>query len=168
MSSLSRVNRFISSANFGDVFDFVATAQAQEQALDLDSAISMAITNHPNLKAASLEVEKNKSLQNLKYNLGTTDISYQGDGLVDRQFGQQVNQFGVVQNFPSPGITKAQNKLQDAYTSQSSTQQQITENELKWKVKQLYFEIQYKKELERLYSNLVSTYKEYHRKSTWK
>ena len=142
------------------------SAQAQEQALDLDSAISMAITNHPNLKAASLEVEKNKSLQNLKYNLGTTDISYQGDGLVDRQFGQQVNQFGVVQNFPSPGITKAQNKLQDAYTSQSSTQQQITENELKWKVKQLYFEIQYKKELERLYSNLVSTYKEYHRKST--
>jgi cobalt-zinc-cadmium resistance protein CzcA len=87
------------------------SAQAQEQALDLDSAISMAITNHPNLKAASLEVEKNKSLQNLKYNLGTTDISYQGDGLVDRQFGQQVNQFGVVQNFPSPGITKAQNKL---------------------------------------------------------
>ena len=142
------------------------SARAQEQALDLDSAISMAITNHPNLKAASLEVEKNKSLQNLKYNLGTTDISYQGDGLVDRQFGQQVNQFGVVQNFPSPGITKAQNKLQDAYTSQSSTQQQITENELKWKVKQLYFEIQYKKELERLYSNLVSTYKEYHRKST--
>ena len=142
------------------------SAQAQEQALDLDSAISMAITNHPNLKAASLEVEKNKSLQNLKYNLGTTDISYQGDGLVDRQFGQQVNQFGVVQKFPSPGITKAQNKLQDAYTSQSSTQQQITENELKWKVKQLYFEIQYKKELERLYSNLVSTYKEYHRKST--
>ena len=142
------------------------SAQAQEQALDLDSAISMAISNHPNLKAASLEVEKNKSLQNLKYNLGTTDISYQGDGLVDRQFGQQVNQFGVVQNFPSPGITKAQNKLQDAYTSQSSTQQQITENELKWKVKQLYFEIQYKKELERLYSNLVSTYKEYHRKST--
>ncbi len=142
------------------------SAQAQEQALDLDSAISMAITNHPNIKAAELDVEKNKSLQNLKYNFGTTDISYQGDGLADNQFGQQVNQIGIVQNFPSPGITKAQNKLQDAYTNQSSTQQQITENELKRKVKQLYFEIQYKKELEQLYSNLVSTYKEYHGKAT--
>lgn len=142
------------------------SAQAQEQALDLDSAIAIAISNHPNIKAAELDVEKNKSLQNLKYNLGTTDISYQGDGLADNQFGQQVNQIGIVQNFPSPGITKAQNKLQDAYTNQSSTQQQITENELKWKVKQLYFEIQYKKELEQLYSNLVSTYKEYHRKAT--
>lgn len=142
------------------------SAQAQEQALDLDSAISMAITNHPNIKAVELDVEKNKSLQNLKYNLGATDISYQGDGLADNQFGQQLNQIGIVQNFPSPGITKAQNKLQDAYTSQSSTQQQITENELKWKVKQLYFEIQYKKELEKLYRNLSSTYKEYHRKAT--
>jgi len=117
------------------------SAHAQEQALDLDSAISMAITNHPNLKAASLEVEKNKSLQSLKYNLGTTDISYQGDGLIDRQFGQQVNQIGVVQNFTSPGITKAQNELQDAYTNQSITHQQI-------------------------YSNLSSAYKDYHRKAT--
>ena len=142
------------------------SAQAQDQVLDLDSAISIAIKNHPNIKAASLELEKNKSLQGLKYNLGTTEVLYQGDGLVDEQFGQQVNQIGVIQNFPSPGSIKAQNKLQDAYTIQSSAQQQITENELKWKVKQLYFEIQYKKELEKLYSNLVSTYKEYHRKAT--
>jgi cobalt-zinc-cadmium resistance protein CzcA len=142
------------------------SVQAQQQALNLDSAIAMAINNHPNIKAAGLDVEKNKSLQNLKYNLGATDISYQGEGLADNQFGQQLNQIGIVQNFPSPGITKAQNKLQDAYTSQSSTQQQITENELKWKVKQLYFEIQYKKELEKLYRNLSSTYKEYHRKAT--
>ncbi|MCR9154099.1 MAG: CusA/CzcA family heavy metal efflux RND transporter [Bacteroidetes bacterium] len=141
-------------------------AQAQRQALELDSAIALAISNHPSIKAASLAVEKNKSLQDLKYNLGTTEFLYQGDGLVDEQFGQQVNQFGVVQNFPSPGVTRAQNKLQDAYTSQSSAQQQITQNELKWKVKQLYFDIQYKKELEKLYGNLVSTYKEYHRKAS--
>jgi len=115
------------------------STQAQQQALDLDSAIAMAISNHPNIVAASLEVEKNKSLQNLKYNLGA---------------------------FPSRGVTKAQNKLQDAYTNQSSTYQKITENELKWKVKQLYYDIQYKKELEKLYGDLISTYKEYHRKAT--
>lgn len=142
---------------------FSFPSQAQQQTIGLDSAISMAISNHPTIKAANLEVEKNKSLQNLKYNLGTTNISYQGDGLFDTQFGQQVNQIGIVQNFPSPGITKAQNKLQDAYTSQSINEQRITENELKWKVKQLYFNIQYKKELEKLYSDLASTYEEYHR-----
>ena len=87
------------------------SAQAQEQAIDLDSAISMAITNHPNIKAAELDVEKNKSLQNLKYNFGTTDISYQGDGLADNQFGQQVNQIGIVQNFPSPLLGCSDDKL---------------------------------------------------------
>lgn len=140
-----------------------SSVQAQEQVLDLDSAIAMAISNHPTIKAAELNVEKNKSLRNLKYNLGPTEMSYQGEGLSDRQYGQQLNQVGIIQNFSSPGITKAQNKLQDAYTNQSRTQQQITENEIKWKVKQLYFEIQYKKELEHLYSSLASTYKEYHR-----
>jgi cobalt-zinc-cadmium resistance protein CzcA len=142
------------------------SGQAQNRTLDLENAISMALSNHPNIKAVTLDVEKNQSLQNLKYNLGTTDISYQGEGLFDTQFGQQLNQIGFVQNFPSPSVTKAQNKLQDAYVGQSSTQKQITENELKWKVKQIYFDIQYKKELEKLYRNLVATYKEYHRKAT--
>lgn len=139
--------------------------KAQQRPIDLDNAISIAISNHPNIKAADLSLEKEQSLQNLKYNLGTTDISYQGDGLFDTQFGQQVNQIGIVQNFPFPSSTKAQNKLQDAYAVQSSTQRQITENELKWKVKQIYFDIQYKKELEKLYTSLASVYEEYHRKA---
>lgn len=141
------------------------TANAQQNPVELDSAIEIAFRNHPNIKAANLDVEKNKSLQSLKYNLGTTDISYQGEGLFDREFGQQLNQIGFVQNFPSPSTTKAQNKLQDAYTDQSNTDKQITENELKWKVRQIYYEIQYKKKLKKLYTNLVSVYKEYHRKA---
>ncbi len=142
------------------------SAYAQQNSIELDSAIAIAMRNHPNVKAANLDVGKNQSLQGLKYNLGTTDISYQGEGLFDREFGQQLNQIGFVQNFPSPSITKSQNKLQDAYTGQSNTNKQITENELKWKVRQIYYEIQYKKELEKLYDNLVSVYKEYHRKAS--
>ncbi len=141
------------------------SAQAQQKPIDLDSAITIALANHPNIKAANLEVEKNQSLQNLKYNLGNTDITYQGDGLVDKQFGQQVNQIGVVQNFPSPSITKANNKLQDELAIQSTLSNQQTVNELKWKVKQLYFEIQYNKELEKLYTNLSETYSDYYDKA---
>ncbi|WP_338794304.1 CusA/CzcA family heavy metal efflux RND transporter [Bernardetia sp. MNP-M8] len=141
------------------------SVQAQQKSIDLDSAIIIAIANHPNIKAANLEVEKNQSLQNLKYNLGSTDISYQGDGLVDKQFGQQVNQIGIVQNFPSPSITKANNKLQDELAIQSTLSNQQTVNELKWKVKQLYFDIQYKKELEKLYTNLSETYSNYYDKA---
>jgi cobalt-zinc-cadmium resistance protein CzcA len=141
------------------------SAQAQQNPIDLNSAIAMAISNHPNVKAAQLVVEKNQSLLSLKYNLGMTNISYQGDGLLDNQFGQQVNQIGIVQNFPSPGVTKAQNNLQNELAIQSTYAQQITENELKWKVKQLYFEIQYKKEIEELYSSLAKAYSTYYEKA---
>ena len=141
------------------------TAQAQYQQIGLDSAMSIAFANHPNIKAANLEVEKNQSLQNLKYNLGTSDISYQGNGLVDEQFGQQVNQIGIIQNFPSPSITRANNKLQDEIAKQSTFSKQLTENELKWKVQQLYFQIQYVNELVKLYTNLSETYSNYYEKA---
>ena len=143
----------------------VTSSTAQDQHLTLDEAIQMAVSNHPKLKAASLDIEKNQSLQNLKYNLGNTDISYQGDGLFDTDFGQQVNQIGIVQNIPHPGVNKAQNKIQDAYALQSVTQKELSENEVEWNVKQLYFDIQYKKEMEKLYANLASTYQKYYDKA---
>jgi cobalt-zinc-cadmium resistance protein CzcA len=144
---------------------FSFTIQAQQSPIELDSAIAIALNNHPNIKAAHLAVVKEQSLQNLKYNLGSTDITYQGDGLFDKAFGQQMNQIGIEQNFQSPAITKAQNKLQNELVKQSVYAKQITENELKWQVKQLYFDIQYKKELEKLYTSLTTTYAEYYQKS---
>jgi cobalt-zinc-cadmium resistance protein CzcA len=141
------------------------SVQAQQKPIELDSAINFAIANNPHVKAANLELEKNQSLQNLRYNLGNTEIYYQGDGLVDRKFGQQVNQIGVNQNLPSLYITKANNNLQNELTTQSSIINQQTVNELKWKVKQLYYEIQFKKEIEKLYVSLSETYSTYYKKA---
>jgi len=164
-----KVGRTINSKAIGMsillILGTVTSSTAQDQILTLDEAIQMAVSNHPKLKAASLDIEKNQSLQNLKYNLGNTDISYQGDGLFDTDFGQQVNQIGIVQNIPHPGVNKAQNKMQDAYAQQSVTQKELSENEVEWNVKQLYFDIQYKKEMEKLYANLSSTYQTYYDKA---
>ena len=146
------------------ILPFNGNAQ-QMQPVTLNEAINIAIENHPNIKAADLAVERAESLQNLKYNLGETEINYQGDGLFDNTFGQQVNQIGITQNFPSLGITKAKNKLSDAVATQSSFRKQVSENELRWQVRQLYYDIQYRKELESLYEGLLKTYSEYHRKA---
>lgn len=141
------------------------SVQAQPKPVDLESAIAIALSKHPNIRAADLSIDKEKSLQNLKYSPGSTEISYRGDGLFDTEFGQQVNQIGIVQNLPSPGITRAQNKLQNELAMQSVYAKQITESELKWQVRQLYYDIQYKKELEKLYTSLAATYSEYYRKA---
>lgn len=140
-------------------------AQAQQNPLSLDQAMTLAIANHPRIKAADLSIQKEKSLQNLKYNLGETEFSYQGDGLFDTKTGQQVNQIGVVQNIPSPSITRAKNALQKEIAIQNTYAKDITQNELKRDVRQLYFEIQYQKQLHTLYSDLIETYTEYLRKS---
>ncbi|MEZ5007384.1 MAG: CusA/CzcA family heavy metal efflux RND transporter [Chitinophagales bacterium] len=140
------------------------SVNAQQQSISLDSAISEAISNHPNIKAANLKIEKSQSLQNLKYKPGTTDISYAGDGLF-KENGNRVNEIGVTQNFVSPKITKSNNALQNEIVKQNSYAQQLTISELTWNVRQLYFEIQYKKELKNLYVNLLETYTDYYNKA---
>ena len=77
------------------------SAQAQQRPITMGEAIEMAIANNPSVRAANLQIQQGQALQNLKYNLGTTDFSYQGDGLF-RENGQRVNQIGVVQNIPNP------------------------------------------------------------------
>tara|TARA_R110001592_G_scaffold237306_11_gene496371 strand:+ start:28970 stop:33289 length:4320 start_codon:yes stop_codon:yes gene_type:complete len=141
------------------------TAKAQKTSISLDEAISIAIANHPDIKAANLEVDKAESLQKLLFSLGNTDVTYQGDGLKDEQFGQQVNQVGVVQNFHNLGTVRANNKLNNELATQSTLSKQLTVNELKWKVKQLYFEVQYIKELKKLYTILSETYSNYYDKA---
>lgn len=135
--------------------------QAQQKPISLEEAIEMAIQNHPSVKEANLQLAKNQSLQNLKYSPGTTEISYQGNGLF-RENGQRVNQIGFVQNLPSPGINKANNGLQDEIVKENVLQKALTENELRLQVRQLYYDLQQRKELIELYRNLIATYSRYY------
>ena len=136
------------------------TAQAQRRPIPINEAIEIAIKNHPAIKAASLNVDRNQALSHLKYSPGSTDISYAGDGLFRRN-GQQVNQFGLTQSFPNPAVFKAKNTYQDEMIKSSRLQKSLTENELRLNVRQLYFELQYKKELKKLYEHLIGIYAHY-------
>lgn len=150
------------------IFTILSTqslVSAQGGIIELDSAIQVAIRNHPKIKSANLDVEQNQSLENLRYGLGPMEIGYQGDGLVDEQFGQQVNQIQVVQVFQSPKKTSSANLLQKERSVQSIVNQQITRNEVIWKVRQLYFELQYIQELEISYRELVATYLQFYEKA---
>ncbi len=140
------------------------TANAQN-VVSLDSAIAIAIKNNPSISASSLEVQQAEKLSNLKYNLGTTDISYQGDGLADNQFGQQVNQIGFIQNIPNPSAINAQKKLNEQKLIGSQINKKITVAELTLQVKQQYFSIQYKSEMLSLYERFITLYSDYLKKA---
>jgi cobalt-zinc-cadmium resistance protein CzcA len=129
------------------------TSQAQIR-ITVDSAIQIALENNATIKMANLEYEKSKKLKNIRYSPGVTSVFYQGDGLIKGN-NQQVNQVGVVQNFPSPGATRAQNRLQNQVSKQSGLNSQLTENEITWKVRRLYYSILCKKEVIALYRDQI-------------
>lgn len=140
---------------------WVWPSQAQQKPITLDEAIEIAILNHPSVKAANLGLAKNQYLQNLQYSPGNTEISYQGNGLF-RENGQRVNQIGFIQNFPSPGVNKANNALQAEMVKASALQKSWTESELQLQVRQVYYDLQQRKELAKLYQDLIQTYTRYY------
>ena len=136
------------------------SVQAQQRPITINEAVEIAIANNPSVRVADLQIQQSQALQNLKYNLGTTDISYQGDGLF-RKNGQRLNQIGVVQNIPNPASLKAQNNFQDQQVAQTVLRKQLTEKELRLKVQQNYLDLQQRKELRQLYNRLNQTYQQY-------
>jgi cobalt-zinc-cadmium resistance protein CzcA len=136
------------------------SAQAQQRPITMSEAVEMAVKNNPSVRAADLQIQQSQSLQNMQYSLGTTDFSYQGDGLF-RENGQRVSQFGIVQNIPNPSATKAQNSLQNKQVTQNILRKQLTQKELRLQVQQNYFDLQQRKELRQLYERLIQTYQQY-------
>lgn len=159
-----RKNKILIPSNAGFLllaFLFLGTAvQAQQKTVSIDEAIKIALENHPSIQAANLQVQQSQALLGLKYSPGTTDVSYQGDGLF-RENGQRVHQIELAQNFPNPAMTKANNALQKELLAQYNLQKKWTENNLILQVKQLYYQLQYSKELQGFYKELMDWYKRY-------
>jgi len=139
---------------------FGLSANGQERAITISEAVEMAISNNPAIHVADLQVQQGQALQNLEYDLGTTEFRYQGDGLF-RANGQRVNQLGVVQNIPNPATYKAQNSLQNEKVSYNVLRKQWTERELQLEVQQLYMDLQQRKELQAFYGRLLEIYERY-------
>lgn len=140
-------------------------ARAQVQSLGLEEAVQVAVSNNPAIKAADQRTDQSRSLQNLPYSPGATDISYQGDGLF-RENGQRVNQLAIVQQFANPATTRAANTVQDVVVAANRVRSQLTRAGLTYQVRQTYAELQQREALLRLYQQLARTYAEYLRIAT--
>ncbi|TXF89276.1 CusA/CzcA family heavy metal efflux RND transporter [Neolewinella aurantiaca] len=136
--------------------------QGDPTPMTLNEAVNLAITRNPIVTAANQLTEQNRSLQNLPYSPGNTDISYQGDGLF-RENGQRVNQFAVVQQFAHPAGIRATNAVQDAIVRSNEISGRLTEAELALEVSNRYYELQQREASLRLYERLTATYAEYYR-----
>ena len=140
-------------------------AGAQVQRLSVEQAVQTALRTNPDVRAADRRTEQSRSLRDLPYLPGGTDISYNGDGLF-RENGQRVNQLSVIQRFDHPAGIRAANTAQDALVAITEVRGQLTRAELSYRIRSTYYRLQQQQALLSLYNQLVGTYAEYARTAT--
>jgi len=131
--------------------------KAQENTVTLEQAITRAKENHPSLKAASLNVEKQKALKATAYDLGNTSIytgkEETGNGAVGIQ-----TQIGVTQSEIDLFGIPAKNKLNKSRTNLAISKLELTENELVRNVSMAWYRALVAKKRTELYKQLDSIY----------
>lgn len=131
--------------------------QAQENAVNLEQAITRAKENYPSLKAASLDVEKQKALKATAYDLGSTSIytgkEEAGNGAVGIQ-----TQIGVTQSGIDLFGIPAKSNLNNSRTNLAVSRLELTENELVRNVSLTWYRALVAKKQTELYRQLDSIY----------
>lgn len=135
------------------------TAMSQTE-ISLQQAIQEGLSNHPSIAQTEQEIARNKSLQNLTYNLGNTSINYQNEALFPSD-NDQMHEISVQQEIPSGAIVKANNNLQNQYVASSIINQQLTIAELTKQIQLNYYELQYAKSELKLLNKIIGLFTNY-------
>lgn len=106
----------------------------------VEQAIEIAMANNKQLQAKASEVSKQEALKKTSFDLGKTDFDIQYG-----QFNSYENDFAfsINQNFKFPTYYSNQSKWAEEKIKSSALQQDITANELKRKIKETWYQIQY-------------------------
>ncbi|NOY95961.1 MAG: CusA/CzcA family heavy metal efflux RND transporter, partial [Chlorobi bacterium] len=137
----------------------VKTANAQEvNKITMQQAIEIALKNNPQVKAASLGVEKQQNLKKSAFDLGNTEFSY-----TNGQINSSVidNSWEVSQDFKFPTTYISQAKLQSQKVALSEQLLSVSENELIRNVKAAYSLLSYGYSNLRLFIELDSIYQDF-------
>ncbi len=132
---------------------------AQESPLTLRQSIERAKAYYPTLKAARLEVEKQKALKSTAYALGTTSI-YTGKEEIGDNASGVFNKIGISQSEIDVFGISAKKDLADAKIQQALSGEQLTGNTLALDVSLAWYKAayakrqwQFLKELDTLYAD---------------
>ncbi|RTL60023.1 MAG: TolC family protein [Sphingobacteriales bacterium] len=115
---------------------------AAQQMLTESEAVSKALANNKNIQAASLQVKQQQQLLKSAINLPNPDFFWESP----------TGKFytgSITQSFEFPTVYSNQYRLQKQQIGVAQKEKQLTEAELKYRVKILYLEIQYADSLTR-------------------
>lgn len=132
------------------------SVNAQQDTLSsLDQVLEIALQNNGHIQASQLNIEIEELGKKTAVNINKTDFNV--------QYGQMNSyendfSFDISQQFAFPTLYSAQRKLAGAHVAGSEIQLAITENELKRNIRQLWMQLTYLYEDQRLLSFQDSLY----------
>lgn len=124
--------------------------------VSLQTAINTSLSVNPSVQAANLGVRYQETLRGAAKDIGKTNIN-----LTYGQYNSPVNydnNVTITQNIPNPAYMKRLIELADANTSASRLQIRVTNAQVSYQVKMLYYQLMYRSELKRLNDTLAGIY----------
>jgi len=139
------------------LFIFSGRVEAQDSPITLQQAIERAYEKYPSIKAASLEVDKQKALKATAYELGTTSIYTGKEEVSNNSLGIQ-NKIGIEQsNIDVFGIF-AKSNLYNAKNQQAMSGMNLAEYELARDVSLAWYNAVFAKKQWLLFKQLDTLY----------
>lgn len=136
---------------------FFSTGKAQQpQPITLEKAVQHALTQNKLIQSAELEKQYQQQLKSSVGYIGKTDFDVMVGQYNSYKWGD--NNFSVSQNIPNPKTFSTQRALGDALVGSADVRKKMTVNEVTWKVKQVYYELLFLHNKEKLLQQQDSIY----------
>lgn len=105
------------------------------QTLTIDSAVMIALERHPSIRAASADIAKHKALKRASFDLPKTEIT-----LMRGQFNSILTDESITigQTIPFPLTIARQKKLATEMITSAQLREEVTENELAYRVRRTF------------------------------
>lgn len=124
--------------------------------IDLPSALQASLTTNPSVRAANLDIAYQQALKGAAKDIGKTNIN-----LTYGQYNSPVpydNNFTISQNLPNPSYLRRLTELAEANINASQLQLKVSQAQIAYQVKGVYYGLVYQHELRRLDDTLIRLY----------
>lgn len=134
------------------------SANAQQNLMNLEKLIPLAIENNAGLNANSLQVDQSKALVNSAFNFDKTQIYYEFDENNLALNNEALRVFGIQQDFRFPTVYFSEKKVNKASLAMSNSAYDIQKKALERKVTSAYYNYQIAREKQGVLQTLDSLY----------
>jgi cobalt-zinc-cadmium resistance protein CzcA len=140
-----------------------ALGYSQDQKINLDEAVEIAIENNLGLRASSQRIDQSEQLIGSGIDIDKTEIYYNEDAVNIAPNNSPINTWGINQSFKFPTIYGAQKNVMRGKSALAKDQYALDKRSISMEVSKVYFEMVYWQQMLKTYVYLDSLYSEFER-----